>query len=522
MNIGQPAIRLHPDDNIVVAARDLDAGTILQFENLQVNVTQPIQIGHKIAIKPIRKSAAILKFGQMIGDASTEIQPGEWVHSHNLELNRLSEDYERATAIPEPPSPITDRTFQGYRRPGGKTGTRNYLCVISTVNCSANVSKQVAAHFTAERLEAFPNVDGVFAITHQSGCGLKLRGSIQTMLNRVLGGFARHPNVGGYLIIGLGCEQNAAAVLMQDEQLVQIGGDAQSLRSGAGHRPQRPIVLTMQELGGTARTIQAGIEAVNSLLPQVNAIERETIPASEIILGTNCGGSDGNSGVTANPALGYASDKLIACGGTSVLAETSEIYGAEHLLTRRAVTAEVADKLLERIQWWHWYAGLYGEKLDNNPSIGNKAGGLTTIAEKSLGAVAKGGTTRLCDVVQYAEEIRSRGLVIMDTPGFDPPSVTGLVAGGANMIVFTTGRGSCFGCKPVPSIKVASNTPMYLRMQADMDLNAGTILDGETVEQVGDRIFEEILAVASGKPTKSEALGIGEDEFVPWTVGPVL
>jgi altronate hydrolase len=295
---------------------------------------------------------------------------------------------------------------------------------------------------------------------------------------------------------------------------VQIDGTASS--------PAGPPVFSMQDMGGTVKTVEAAVRAVAELLPRVNQARRETAPASELMLGLECGGSDGNSGITANPALGVAADMLVACGGTAILSETPEIYGAEHLLTRRAVSVEVAEKLAERIRWWKWYTGLFGAELDNNPSIGNKEGGLTTIAEKSLGAVAKGGSTALVDVYQYAQPVTARGLVFMDTPGYDPPSVTGMVAGGANVVVFTTGRGSCFGCKPTPSIKVATNTPMFQRMADDMDINAGEILQGRELAEVGREIFDEILAVASGKRTKSEQHGIGDEEFIPWTVGPTL
>jgi len=341
---------------------------------------------------------------------------------------------------------------------------------------------------------------------------MQFAGLQHELLNRTMAGIARHPNIGGYLLIGLGCEQGAMGYLVESQRLFQIDGS----------EVQRPNVMSMQDLGGTTKSIEAGVKLVNELLPRVNDVKREPIPASEIILGTNCGGSDGNSGITANAALGVASDMLVAAGGGSVLAETTEVYGAEHLLTRRAVNPAVADKLLERIQWWLWHAGIYGVELDSNPSVGNKEGGLTTIAEKSLGAVAKCGSTALVDVYKYAEPITSKGFTFMDTPGFDPPSVTGLVAGGCNMVVFTTGRGSCFGLKPVPTIKIASNTPMYERMTDDMDLNAGEILNGRSVPEVGREIFEEILAVASGKRTKSEMLGYGDEEFVPWQVGPTL
>ncbi len=506
-------IHLHPDDNICVAARNLAAGTKIRAGGDTITLLEPIRLGHKVAIRPVGLGERIYKYGQTIGFTTKNVDPGQWVHSHNLVNGEFSRDPASATEIPAPLPPIEGRTFQGYRRADGRAGTRNYLAVISTVNCSATVSKYVAQRFDNSLLKQFPNIDGVVAFRHGGGCGLQWEGLQHQILNRVMGGIARHPNIGGYLLIGLGCEQTAIGHLMSDQHLVQIDG------AGAKHGPP---VFSMQDMGGTVKTVDAAVRAVTEMLPRVNDVRRTSIPASEIVLGTNCGGSDGNSGVTCNPALGVASDMLVACGGTSILAETTEIYGAEHLLTRRARSVAVADKLLEHIKWWLWYTKTFGCVIDNNPSVGNKEGGLTTIAEKSLGAVAKAGSTALEEVYQYAEEVRAKGMVVMDTPGFDPVSVTGLVAGGANVVVFTTGRGSCFGCKPVPSIKVASNTPMYERMVDDMDLNAGTVLDGRSVHDVGKEIFEEILAVASGKKTKSEEHGFGDEEFVPWPVGPTL
>jgi altronate hydrolase len=506
-------IHLHPDDNICVAARNLPAGATLRTGGESVVLAEPIRLGHKVAIRPIGPGERVFKYGQTIGFTTKPVERGQWVHSHNLVNGEFSRDPASATEIPAPPVPIAGRTFQGYRRTGGRAGTRNYLAVISTVNCSATVARHVAERFDKSLLSQFPNVDGVVAFRHGGGCGLQWEGLQHQILNRVMGGVARHPNIGGYLLIGLGCEQTAIGHLMRDQHLVHI--------DGAGHA-QGPPVFSMQDMGGTSKTVEAAVRQIGQMLPRVNDVKREPIPASEIVLGTNCGGSDGNSGVTCNPALGVASDMLVACGGTSILAETTEIYGAEHLLTRRARSASIADKLLERIQWWLWYTRTFGCEIDNNPSVGNKEGGLTTIAEKSLGAVAKAGSTALEEVYHYAEEVRAKGFVVMDTPGFDPVSVTGLVAGGANVVVFTTGRGSCFGCKPVPSIKVASNSPMYERMVDDMDINAGTVLDGRPVADVGREIFEEILAVASGKKTKSELHGFGDEEFVPWPVGPTL
>ncbi len=505
---------LHDNDNICVAITELPAGTQISVRDASFTLDRPIGIGHKLAIEPIGIGEQVRKYGQTIGYAKTAIETGDLVHLHNLSNGDFELNYASATEIPAPPTPITDRTFQGYRRANGGAGTRNYIGVISTVNCSASVSKFIADRFDESALRDYPNIAGVVAFTHQSGCGMQFGGINHQMHNRVMGGIARHPNIGAYLLIGLGCEQGAMGYLIQDQNLVQLSGDH--------GRPNSPPVFSIQDMGGTAKTIEAGIKKLAELLPRANDVHRVPIPASEIVLGTECGGSDGNSGITANPAVGVASDLLVACGGTTILAETSEIYGAEHLLTRRAVSEEVAQKLIDRIAWWKWYAATFGAELDNNPSVGNKEGGLTTIAEKSLGAVAKGGSTALVEFYQYAEPVTKKGFVVMDTPGFDPPSVTGMVAGGANVVVFTTGRGSCFGCKPTPSIKVATNTPMYTRMCDDMDLNAGEILTGRPVADVGREIFEEILAVASGKPTKSEQLGIGGEEFVPWAIGPVL
>lgn len=513
----QPAadvILLHPDDNVCVAARYLGAETEVSVDHHTVVVADAVKLGHKIALAPISEGERVVRYGQTIGIATEDIHPGDWVHVHNLANDDLDRDYAPASQTPLPPAPISGRTFQGYRRADGKTGTRNYIAVISTVNCSASVAKYVSQRFTPALLRDYPNVDGVVGFTHETGCGMPYQKQGHEMLNRVMAGIARHPNIGAYLLIGLGCEQGTAKYLIESQRLVQIGGIAGS--------DDGPLVFSMQDLGGTKKTVDAAVEKVGELLPQVNDVRREPIPASELILATECGGSDGNSGITANPAVGVACDMVVACGGTAILSETPELYGAEHLLTRRAVSREVAEKLLERIEWWKWYASTFGAELDNNPSIGNKEGGLTTIAEKSLGAVAKGGTTALVDVYQYAEQTVAKGLVVMDTPGFDPPSVTGMVAGGANVVVFTTGRGSCYGCKPAPSIKVASNTTMYENMIDDMDINAGEILAGRSVDEVGREIFEEILAVASGQKTKSEIQGIGDEEFIPWTVGPVL
>ena len=510
------AVYLHPEDNICVAARNLAAGQTLEIAGSSFALEQPVRLGHKIAVRRIGTGEFVRKYGQIIGQATESVPPGGWVHSHNLINGEFVRDHAPSSAVPPPQTPIEGRTFLGYRRPGGKAGTRNYVAIISTVNCSATVSKYIAQRFDRAALKQFPNIDGVIAVKHGGGCGIQYQGLQHEMLNRTLAGMAKHANIGGYLLVGLGCEQATSGYLMQSQNLVQIGGNGSS-------RPAGPPVLSMQDEGGSVKTIEAGVRLLGELLPRANDVKRVPIPASELILGTNCGGSDGNSGVTCNPALGVASDMVVACGGTSALAETTEVYGAEHLLTRRAVTPAVAEKLLARIKWWLWHTALYGVEIDNNPSIGNKEGGLTTIAEKSLGAVAKGGQAALSAVYEYAEQIAPRqGFVFMDTPGFDPPSVTGLVAGGCTLMVFTTGRGSCYGLKPCPTIKVASNTPMYERMQDDMDINAGEILAGRSIDDVGREIFDKILAVASGEKTKSEQHGYGDEEFVPWQIGPTL
>lgn len=510
--LAEVGVHLRPQDNVAIVAKPISAGLTLDHAGKRLTATGRIGMGHKMALQPIKKGEAVYKYGQIIGFAGRDIAAGEHVHVHNVKADAFERDYAFCRDCPPPPAQAEPRYFQGYDRGDGRFGTRNYVAIISTVNCSASTSKYVSDRIRASGLlQQFPNVDGVVAITHKAGCAMQYDGSDHRQLDRTLAGFARHPNVAAYILIGLGCETGQAMHLIEGEGLIQLDGSK-----------KKPLVLSIQESGGIGKTVEAGVKAVAGLLPQVNDIKRTKLPASKIILGTNCGGSDGNSGVTANPALGIASDLLVAQGGASILGETPEIYGAEHLLTRRAVSRAVGEKLVERIKWWEWYTGIFGAEINNNPSPGNKDGGLTTIYEKSLGAIAKGGSTALVDVVHYAEPVQAKGLVVMDTPGYDPVSMTGIVAGGANVLVFTTGRGSVFGCKPAPSIKVATNSPLYQHMSDDMDINAGAILEGTPVEAVGRQIFEEILAVASGKKTKSEQNGVGEEEFAPWSIGPTL
>jgi len=505
-------LALHPDDNVQVACRRAPAGSPLSGSD--VASAQAIDMGHKVASRAIPSGAPVRKYGQVIGFATQAIAPGEWVHVHNVGLGELHLTHQYCSAVPPEPAPVSGRTFQGFRRSDGRSATRNYIGIVSTVNCSAASSRFIAERFSPALLADFPNIDGVVPLVHKGGCAMEFGGADHRQLTRTLAGVARHPNIAAYLVVGLGCETAQASFLMENGGLIQLGEGGSASRA--------PLVMNIQEVGGVRKTVERGVAALREMLPDVNRARREPIPVSELMVGLECGGSDGNSGVTANPALGYASDLFVAHGATTVLSETPEIYGGEHLLTSRAISSAVAEKLMERVHWWEDYAAKFGASIDNNPSVGNKKGGLTTIYEKSLGAIAKGGTAALRGVYEYGETIREKGFVFMDTPGYDPASVTGLVAGGCNVVVFTTGRGSCFGCKPVPTIKVSTNTPLYERMLEDMDFDAGRILEGAPLEQIGREMFEEIIAVASGEKTKSEQQGIGDDEFCPWTWGPVF
>jgi altronate hydrolase len=504
--IRKPVLRLDPNDDVVIAARPIKEGATIEDE--QVTCSSAIPAGHKLATRAVSKGGPVRRYNQIIGFATSDIEPGDHVHSHNLAFETFERDYAvGADAKPTPPvqSPAT---FQGIKRADGSVATRNYIGIVSTVNCSASVSKFVAQHFTPDKLADFPNVDGVVPITHSVGCGMASEGYGMDVLRKTIAGYMRHPNFAAIVIIGLGCEANQMNALFAAQNL----SESADLKS-----------LVIQSSGGTRKTTQAAIEAVESMLPKANQIKRETIAASEITVGLQCGGSDGYSGITANPALGAACDLLVAHGGTVILSETPEVYGAEHLLTRRAVSQQVADKLIKRIKWWEDYTAKNDGSMDNNPSPGNKAGGLTTILEKSLGAVAKGGTTNLVDVYEYAEPITEHGFVFMDSPGYDPVSITGQVASGANLVTFTTGRGSVYGCKPAPSLKLATNSALFERMPEDMDVNCGDIVDGNmTVAEKGQEIFERWLSVASGEKTFSEELNMGSEEFIPWYFGAVM
>ncbi|NNE88416.1 MAG: altronate dehydratase [Silicimonas sp.] len=502
----QLTVRLDPSDNVVIATCALEAGTDIE----DTKTTGLVPSGHKIATQAIAKGGEIRKYAQLIGYAAVDIAPGDHVHTENTEFRNTNVSHEFGTNL-RPAKMVAEDfrdTFMGYRRENGSVGTRNYVAVVTSVNCSATAARRIADAFGPEELATYPNVDGVVAFVHGTGCGMAGDGDGFEALQRVMWGYARHPNHAAVLMVGLGCEMN------QIDWLLEAYGLEQS-----------PTFQTMniQNVAGLQRTIDVGIEKIRAMLPLANAARRTKCPASELTVALQCGGSDAWSGVTANPALGYACDLLVAQGGTGVLAETPEIYGAEHLLTARASSPEVGKRLIGLIEWWEDYTARNKGSMDNNPSPGNKKGGLTTILEKSLGAAAKGGTTPLTGVYKYAEQVRAKGFTFMDSPGYDPASVTGQIAGGCNLVCFTTGRGSAFGSKPAPTIKVATNSDMYARMSGDMDVNAGTIIsDGVSVEEKGREIYDLFLRVASGEASKSEAQGLGDYEFVPWQIGAVM
>ena len=497
-------IRLDPSDNVLVARVALTPGV----ETDGVTTTTSIPVGHKIAAAPIAKGTVIRKFAQSIGRASEDIAAGDHIHTHNVDFEAVAGDYTYSTNLRPAAAPATHDTFMGYRRENGTIGTRNYIGIVTSVNCSATAARMIADHFTPEVLAAYPNVDGVAAFVHGTGCGMAGDGDGFEALQRVMWGYAKHPNFAGVLMVGLGCEMNQIDWLLE----------AYGLKQG-------PLFHTMniQNVAGLRRTVEMGIAKVTDMLPIANQATREPCPASALKVALQCGGSDAWSGITANPALGYACDLLAAQGGTGVLAETPEIYGAEHMLTERAIDQATGEKLVSLIKWWEDYTARNKGSMDNNPSPGNKAGGLTTILEKSLGASAKGGTTPLTGVYKYAEQVTQPGFTFMDSPGYDPASVTGQIAGGCQIVCFTTGRGSAFGSKPAPTIKIATNTGMATRMTEDMDIDAGQILSaGKSVAEMGTEIYQMILATASGQQSKSEAQGLGDYEFVPWQIGAVM
>jgi len=500
-----PTIRLDPADNVVVARVEIAAGTTIIGEG--VTAAQEIPLGHKIATQAIRKGDPVLKYNTIIGFASEDITPGTWLHSHNVLMDefqkdyRYGQDYVAANVLPQ----AERAEFMGYHRPDGRVGTRNIIGIFVTVNCSATVARKISQYFDEERLEDYPNVDGVVAFIHQQGCGMEQTGEPMNLLRRTLSGYIRHPNTAGALVCSLGCERNNLPTFMESEHLAT----GKMMRT-----------LTMQAIGGTAAAVAEGKAIIREMLEEANKITRKPASAEHLMVGLQCGGSDGFSGLSANPALGKAVDLLVQNGGTAILSETSELYGVEHTLTARAKTPEVGKAFVDRIGWWLDYSKGRDTQINGRVSPGNNAGGLANVIEKSLGGAKKGGSTGINAVYEYAQPVTEKGLVIMDTPGYDPVSATGQIAGGATLICFTTGRGSCFGSYPAPTIKLASNTPMFTRMRDDMDINCGQVIDGtKSLDEMGQDIFATILKIASGLASKSETLGVGEDEFAPWQIG---
>ena len=505
-----PVIRIHAADNVVIARQQLLGGMVVVAEHITVQGLVPP--GHKLACRAIAVGEAVVRYGQVIGHATQPIAAGQHVHTHNLAFSDFARAHEPGAAVRPTEYAVEPATFDGIVRADGRVATRNYIGILTSVNCSATAARAIADHFRRdirpEALAPFPNVDGVVALTHGMGCATDSAGEELRVLRRTLGGYARHANFAAVLVVGLGCETNQIQGLIAQE----------GLQEGACL-----VAFSIQDTGGTAKTVARGIELVKGLLPEADRVQRQPVPARHLTVGLQCGGSDGYSGISANPALGAAVDRLVRHGGSAILSETPEIYGGEHLLTRRAISSAVADKLMARIRWWEAYTARNGMSMDNNPSAGNKAGGLTTILEKSLGAIAKSGTTNLVDVLEFAEPATARGLLYMDTPGYDPVSATGQVAGGANLICFTTGRGSAYGCAPSPSLKLSTNTALWLKQQEDIDIDCGGIVEGhDTVDAVGERIFRLMLDTASGRRTKSELHGYGQNEFVPWQLGAVM
>lgn len=501
-------IHLHESDNIAIARVQLAVGQTIQAAGHAITLEDPIPMGHKVAIRPIAAGEAILRYGQVMGRAKVRIEPGRHLHTHNVLFEELSFNYEFPTDDMElPRRPETGPAFLGYPREDGRVGTRNYIAVVAASNCAAHTAELIAASFEGAQLP--PNVDGVMAFPHGDGCG-QTRGVDLTQLQRTLGGVLHHPNVAAAIILGLGCEVNQIDHYLGTDGL-----------SNAAPRTDRLMGLTLQSSGGTRATVEAARREISQMIERAAAERRVEVPASKIVLGLNCGGSDSFSGITANPALGVCSDMLAAIGATAVLAETTEIFGAEHLLVRRARNRAVAERLLSFVEGYKAYLRKFDASFDDNPSPGNKAGGLTTILEKSLGAVAKAGTSPLNAAVDYGERVDAPGFVFMNTPGHDPVSLTGLAAGGVNVIAFTTGRGSAIGFPTIPVVKIATNSATYKRMADNMDINAGRIADGDSsIREIGQEIFDMVLRVASGERTSSERLG--HKEFVPWRIGPVL
>jgi altronate hydrolase len=500
------SLKLHPSDDVAVLLDAADQGRPVAVADGVLPAQSAIPKGHKIALRAMQTGEPVRKYGEVIGFAACDIMPGEWVHTHNLRagvVRPLAEARAKPAALAV--GGVT-REFLGYRRPDGRVGTRNALAIISTVNCSADAAHILATRARSELLPRYPGVDDVFCVTHESGCGLPIGGPCHSVLMRCLNGMAAHANVAGVVVMSLGCE-----VVDPDE----VGQAAR-----AAGKPC--VVIRIQDAGGVGSAVRKGMLSLEDMAAQAGTFRRTPCPISALVIGTNCGGSDAYSGITANPMLGQVGDLLMAAGCRWVLAESPETRGAEHILARRAVSDDVAERLLAIMERWDAYTAAYGATVDNNPAPGNKEGGITTIYEKALGAAMKGGTAPLADVIEYAAEVKTPGLTFMDTPGMDDVSVTGLVAGGCNLVAFTTGRGSCLAFKPVPVIKIATTTDLFERMPEDMDFDAGALLSGVGPEHLRDNLIDLIIAVAEGRKTAGEQQGLGEHTFAPWALGPTL
>jgi altronate hydrolase len=500
-------IRIDPADDVAIALEDLAQGADVPVPGLPrpLRLVTAVPAGHKVALADLPAGTEVRRAGLPIGVTFAPVAAGAHVHVHNLGLDghRPGGGGPRAGAV-SPPN-ATGARFLGYPRADGRAGTRNLLVVMATVNCAATVVRRIAQVFRARHpAGSLPGIDGLVALTHPQGCSVRADGPGMAVLRRTMAGHAHHPNAAGTLVVGLGCEDNSIA----------------SFLAAAGLVPgPRLAALSIQDTGGTAETVARGVAVLEEMAARL-ACPRVPVPAAQLTVGLQCGGSDGFSGISANPALGGAVDRLVGEGGTALLSETPEVHGAEDLLLGRAATPDIAQALIDRLAWWAQAAAADGGSFASNPSPGNIAGGVTTILEKSLGAVAKGGRTALAEVTGYAERPTARGLVFMDSPGYDPVSATGQVAAGANLIAFTTGRGSCFGAALAPTLKLSSTSDLARRMPGDIDIDCGGVLTGaETPGALADRILAAFLATASGAQTASERQGYGEDEFLPWTPG---
>ena len=495
--LSEIAVRVAEVDNCAVVKFGVDSGCVVAIDDEAITLVDDIGPGHRFATRTIPPGEHVLQYGQPIG-TSLGLQAGDSITPESMSDDiPVIRDIPDDLRNPEPDYlPKTEiGTFQGFLRPDGRTGTRNFLLVLPTSMCSSHEASQIAsiAEFQHWSRERFPNVDGVVAIPHSKGCGCS-DGSNLDITMRTLAHYADHPNVGGVLMLELGCEKTNQTVV--DRWLSEHGGFSWD----------KPVErIGVQSEGGTEATILRGLSLVADMLPRVDRAERSERPVSEIVLGLKCGGSDGFSGLSANPALGIATDMLVDRRGTAIITEVPEFCGAEHVFAWRGKDAATARKVYETVDWYKDHAAVFGTRLDDNPSPGNKAGGLLNIAIKSLGALAKAGTRRVEGCCGYAERTGSNGLWLMQGPGYDQEATPGIVASGCNVVVFTTGRGTTIGNAICPVIKLSSNTPTWERMKNDIDLDAGTVIAGlESIEECGRRVFDHVVSVAGGEPALAE------------------